>query len=204
LLRASVASAVARIDGSPAFVDAVAQELRTVLLVGPNPRLAQYAGRGPMGGWLRTAAARLALNMRRTKDDQAKEDVTSGLRALAREPEVELLRGRYEREIAEALRGAVERLPLRERAMLLLSVRDGVTVEQLAALYKVSKSTAQRCLASARELLATETRKALRERLRLSDAELDSVAGAIVSGLHVSSARALATARLDLPRRADG
>lgn len=204
VLRASVASAVARIDRSPAFADAVAQELRTALLVGPPPRLAQYAGREPIGGWLRTAAARLALNMRRTKDDEAKEAVTSGLRALAREPEVELLRGRYEKEIGEALRGAVERLPLRERAMLLLSVRDGVTVEQLASLYKLSKSTAQRCLASAREMLAKETRKALRERLGLSDAELDSVAGAIVSGLHVSIARALATARLDLPRRADG
>jgi RNA polymerase sigma-70 factor (ECF subfamily) len=204
VLLASVASAVARIDRSPAFADAVAQELRTALLVGPSPRLAQYAGRGPLGGWLRTAAARVALNMRRNKDDEAKEDVTSGLRALGREPEVELLRGRYEKEIGEALRGAVERLPLRERAMLLLSVRDGVTVEQLASLYHLSKSTAQRCLASARELLAAETRKALRERLGLSEAELDSVAGAIVSGMHVSIARALATSRLDLPRRADG
>src|ERR1700722_13903507 len=65
LLVASVRRAVARIDRSPAFADLVAQELRTRLFVGPRPRIADYAAGGPLSSWLRSAAARIALNLRR-------------------------------------------------------------------------------------------------------------------------------------------
>jgi RNA polymerase sigma-70 factor (ECF subfamily) len=49
-------------DASATFVDDVRQALRVRLLVeaGGRARLADYAGRGPLRGWIGVAAARVA------------------------------------------------------------------------------------------------------------------------------------------------
>src|SRR5262249_35085524 len=53
-------------------IDEVVQILRAKLLVGDargrSPPIASYAGRGPLVGWVRTAARRTALSLRRNKD----------------------------------------------------------------------------------------------------------------------------------------
>src|SRR5262249_46804856 len=63
---ARAAGVVARIDGAPAFVDEVRQELRVKLLAGPEPRLRSYAGIGALFEWLRVAALRTAINLKRS------------------------------------------------------------------------------------------------------------------------------------------
>src|SRR5258708_809944 len=60
-----VDKAVARIDAAPTFIDDVREELRCRLLVGPTPRIADYAGSGALESWLCVAAMRVALNLRR-------------------------------------------------------------------------------------------------------------------------------------------
>src|SRR5882762_8021628 len=55
---------IARVDAAPAFVDEVKQALRIRLLVGPPPRIGQYAATGPLGAWLRVTALRMALDLR--------------------------------------------------------------------------------------------------------------------------------------------
>src|SRR4051812_30959991 len=67
-------SAIQSIDSSAAFVDEAMQRLRANLMVGDDgtPRLAMYAGRGPLRAWVGIAAARTALMMLRSQK-RAKE-----------------------------------------------------------------------------------------------------------------------------------
>jgi len=187
----SVRRAVARIDASPPFADLVAQELRTHLLVGDRPRIAEYAGRGPLAGWLRTAAARIALNLRRGAANRHHDALSSQIRAVASEPEVAVLRTRYRGDFEASLRAALAGLPSRERAVLCLNVRDGLSVEKIAAVYRVGRSTAHRMLANARKLLLAETKRELRTRIDLDTSEFHSVARAVCEDLDVSVVRLL-------------
>jgi RNA polymerase sigma-70 factor (ECF subfamily) len=191
VLVASVARAVARIDPSPAFADLVAQELRTHLLLGDQPHIEDYAGRGPLRAWLRTAAARTALNLRRGRAARGQRTLSSGLRMPAEEPEITLLRARHRADFEESLRVALARLPRRERSALCLNVRDGMSGDKLATLYGVSRATAKRLLASARALLYAETRRELQRRLRLTSSEFASVARVLHGEIDVSVARLL-------------
>jgi RNA polymerase sigma-70 factor (ECF subfamily) len=192
ILTASVARAVARIDPSPAFADVVAQELRSRLLLGASPKIADYAARGSLAGWLRSAATRSALNLRRGRAERAHDPLGSGLRAAADGPELELLRARYRSDFEDALRAALRTLATRERAILSLNVRDGLSSDRIAALYRVGRSTVKRWLIAAREKLATETKRELRARLALTSAEYDSVAAGVRSAVDVSILRLLA------------
>jgi RNA polymerase sigma-70 factor (ECF subfamily) len=191
LLLGSVGRAVARIDPSPAFADLVAQELRMHLLVGDRPRIAEYAGRGPIAGWLRTAASRIALNLRRGAAERGHDGLSSKMQAVASEPEVALLRARYRGDFEASLRAALAGLPSRERALLSLSVRDGLNSEKIAGLYGVSRATAKRMLVRARGLLLTETKRELRGRLELTSSEFHSVARAVCDDMDISVVRLL-------------
>jgi RNA polymerase sigma-70 factor (ECF subfamily) len=191
VLVSAVARGVARIDTSPAFADLVAQELRTRLLVGERPRLAEYAGRGPLAAWLRTAAARIALNARRGPGERGHGGLSSKIAAAASEPEVAMLRARYRSEFEDSLRAALTALPPRDRAVLCLSVRDGLSGEKIAAIYKVSRATAKRMVVRARELLLADTKRQLQTRLSLTTSEFHSVARAVCDDIDVSVVRLL-------------
>jgi RNA polymerase sigma-70 factor (ECF subfamily) len=192
LLVEVVRRAVRRIDPSPDFADLVAQELRTRLLSGERPRIGEYAGKSSLRSWLTTAAVRTALNARRGAKERPHESVGSGIRALAAEPEIALLRARAKGELATSVKAALERLPPRDRALLRLSVVDGVGVEGLARIYSVTKSTSGRWLMAAREALRALVRDDLRDRLVLTSTELESFVHALSGDIDVSVARMLA------------
>jgi RNA polymerase sigma-70 factor (ECF subfamily) len=191
LLVTAVARATARIDASAGFRDLVAQDLRTRLLVGDRPKIAEYAGRAPLASWLKTAAVRAALNLRRARGDRAHDSIPEGL-MVAVAPEKDLVRGKYRGAFEDAVRMALAELPERERALLGASVGEGLGVDALGARFGVGRSTAARWLIAARELLARETRRVLLERLGLTPSELDSVAGELRSQIDVSVVRLLA------------
>jgi RNA polymerase sigma-70 factor (ECF subfamily) len=192
LIVAATVRAVARIDPSNSFADLVAQEVRTRLLVGDRPRIAEYAGHGPLAGWLRTVAIRVALNLKRGSPEQPHAALSSSVGAVAVDPELALLRDRYRDDFGAALRAALTRLPARERAALCLNVRDGMSSDKIAVLYGVSRATAKRLLARARDTVAKETRRELHARLRLTESEVESVARALCGDIEVSLARLLA------------
>jgi len=105
---------------------------------------------------------------------------------------LELIKERYREEFEEAVRAAVRGLPLRQRNLLRLHLCGGVTTRKLAAMYQVNQSTAARWVADAREQVRAETRARLSERLRLSAAEIDSLAGVLLSRLDISLTGCLA------------
>jgi RNA polymerase sigma-70 factor (ECF subfamily) len=187
----AIARAVATIDSSSAFAAEVAQALGLKLFVkkGDAPLgIAQYRGRSSLRGWLTTAAARTALNLRRRKGDRATETLRSGVAEIQGEadPEVLLLKARYKTEVEASIRAALAALPPKLRAVLLLQVVDGMTLPQLATMHRVSRATVARWLASARAEIFEATRRDLVARLRLTTSECESLLGLVRSQIELS------------------
>ena len=182
---AKIAAYVASVDRSASFADDVRQRIAERLAGSDgHSKLAQYSGRGAFSAWLRVAALReartLARGRRRGVDH---EDVA--LRAPEVDPELSLLK----RGCAEIFRRAfievVESLPPEERTLLRLHYLDGLTLEEVARASRVSRATAARALAQARERIMKRVERAIR-----------SAVGA--QGPGAQSLLALARSQLDL------
>jgi RNA polymerase sigma-70 factor (ECF subfamily) len=192
-----VALVVHGIDPAPSFADEVEQTLFQKLLVAgagagePPPRIASYSGRGPLAGWVGVAAQRIALGLLRGEAVQkrARERAVAEQRSIDLDPELLYLKQRYRLEFEAAFQRAVASLPDRERTILRLHLVAGLTLDAIGVIYRVNPSTASRWLASARERLSADTERDLRQRLRLSPAEFDSLARLVVSQLDVSVCR---------------
>lgn len=182
-----------------AQVDEVVQVLRTKLLVAGEgergPLLATYAGRGALVGWVRTAARRAALSLRRNMDEQVQGGEAEG-RGLARLPipgdvELDYIKGRYQVEFKQAVEDAIAALDAEQVRLLRLHYTDRLSIDRVAALLGVHRATAARRIRAASDAVRDEARRLLHERLRLSAGELDSLAGLVQSQLHLSLDRLL-------------
>ncbi len=174
-----VASFLGRADALAGFTDEVKQALRTRLLLTDGdilPRIGRYNGRGPLGGWLRMVATRVAVDLRR---ERASEDSPIAdaelLPSAAPDPELDYLKTRYRHELEEAFRATLAGLAARDSNILRLHFLDGLPAEAIGVMYKVSGRTVQRWLADLREQILARTRELLTEKLRVSTAELDSL-----------------------------
>jgi RNA polymerase sigma-70 factor (ECF subfamily) len=195
-----VGNFLAHLDRSPDFADEVRQVLRERLLL-PAPdgaRLAEYSGRGALLMWLRVAALRTALNLRRSHGRHLgrlhpprEEELTAAALPERLDPEFMYLKTRYAQEFAEAVRAAVGTLSSEQRVILRLYWVGGQSGERIAALFRVNRSTVTRWLAASREAILAETRRLLCERLHLSPAEFTSLARDLRSQLDLSLATLL-------------
>ncbi len=183
LLAAACVPALRPIDPSPAFADEVIQVLRVKLLVGggggsddAGPRLSTYAGRGPLGGFLRVAALRTAMS---TKRDSGREvSIEDGLAQLADSatgPAAAHLRADKDEHLHAALRRAIAAQPSRTRAILRLYYGDAAGIEDIGRLYHVHASTVSRWLERARQDILAATRAELARALRLDASAIDSM-----------------------------
>jgi len=190
LLKNASLPVIARVDRNSDFVDEVMQVLREKLLIGVDgrtPKLAQYQGRSALATWIRTVAARAALNCRRvgTRPHEALESGPQGSPSPD-QPEREYAKAQCKREFRAALQVVLDSLAERDRALLSLHLVDGVSLERLAKLYGVSRATTARWMAEARKDLIDEMRKELCRRLRLSQSEYESIAAFVRSRMGTS------------------
>ena len=198
-LLASARGAVSAIDSNGAFVDEAMQRLRASLFVGEEtgPRLAMYAARGPLRAWVGVAAARTALMIRRSqvraREVSTSDDEWAGALALisTNNPELELLKRQYAEAFAAALRDAVAALEPRQRAVLRMSFVDGLSIDEIGAVYAVHRATAARWIQRACDSLFETTRDLLAKRLSLSATELDRMTSLVRSQLDVSLSQLL-------------
>ncbi|MFO0755698.1 MAG: sigma-70 family RNA polymerase sigma factor [Byssovorax sp.] len=192
-----IARAAARAGGSSSFVEDAGQAVWEKLLVGAAgspPKIGEYAGHAPLKSFLRTVALRVALNLRRRKDEASHDtpgDDDAAL-GLSVDPELGYLMSKYKPEIEQAVRDALGALPARERAILRLHLEHRMSVDALGAHYGVGRSTAARWLKSARDAVAERTREGLHAKLGVSPAELGSILRLVQSTLEVSVLRILA------------
>ncbi|ATB51201.1 sigma-70 family RNA polymerase sigma factor [Corallococcus macrosporus] len=194
--------AVARLKLPPTGLDEVRQLLRQRMLVGSAEtpaRLAAYPGTGPLSGWVRAAALWLALDWQRQRGGPAAASEDGDLSLLVSpedDPELAYLKRTYRAEFSDCFAAALLALEPRQRNVLRLKYLDGLSIDQLAALYGVHRSTTARWVLGAQDTLLQQTRLRLTERLRLTSSQLDSVLRLISSQLDVSLSRLLRS-RLD-------
>ena len=157
---------------------------------GGAPRIAEYAGQGPLQAWVRVAAVRIAMNLLRDRgrtllvDDEAFFDVVGDGSAESRL--------RYSEACSEALREAFGTLSARERNLLRMHHLHGLTVDDLAPTLRVHRATVARWIANARDQLLVQTRAGLQKRLAVGDATVDSILRELAGKIDVSVSRLLA------------
>ena len=206
---APLSRAIAQIDPSPAFVDEVLQQVRERLLCvdaaagreDPEPtkppRIAGYMGLGPLRRWVRAAALRLALNLRRAERTSWAQPAEPGslaeVAAAQIDPELALIKARYRPAFKAAFANAVCSLSSRERNVLRLHLIEGLVAEQIGQVYGVHRVSVARWLGQLRGRLLDETRKQLHASLSLSSQELDELYGLLDSQLTLSISRLLKT-----------
>jgi RNA polymerase sigma-70 factor (ECF subfamily) len=180
---------IARIDPSPAFRDEVLQRLQVDLLVsvsGQPPAIAGYRGEGSLRSWIRAAAARRALALRGTAAQPVADRLEPWLSG-----ELDFIKVKYREQINTVLEQELAALPRRTRSLLRLHYVDGLGIDQIGAIYHVSRATAARWIARERNALTERVHQRLYAKLRIEPDELDSLLRLVASGLRVSLERVL-------------
>lgn len=190
-----VRSALSRIEPTGSLDDEVMQGLLEKLLTAPAegaPRLAQYNGRSALRVWVRVAAVRQALNLRRSvhRERPLDEGLLAGLVAEDNQ-EIAYFKQLYRDAFKDAFHRVIERLDQRERNLLQLQLVEELSLEQMGVIYGVNRSTVSRWMKALRAKLQQETRSSLKERLDMADQEIESVLKLVVSRFDLSLARAL-------------
>jgi RNA polymerase sigma-70 factor, ECF subfamily len=176
--------------------DDFAQMVRERLYVPPSgrpARIAEYAGRGDLRTWLRVTITRTLLNLasRRPDDRQADDALLEAMPALGDDPELELIKRRYAKELREAFAHAAASLSPRERTLLRHAMVDQLSIDAIGSIYGVHRATAARWINGARDVLQERVTRELAERLQVDRADLEHIVGLVRSRLDVSVRRCL-------------
>jgi RNA polymerase sigma-70 factor (ECF subfamily) len=199
-----VTRGLARIAQSEDARAELLQTLREQMLVASDgePGIAGYDGRAPLAIWLRVCAAR--LGMRQAARDQRNEtlddDHLDQLAPGVPDPELAYLQQHYGAQFRAAFGEAVQTLAPRERNLLRHAVIDGLSIDQIAAIYHVHRATAARQLKQTRDTLIATTRERMRLALGIGETELDSIFRVLVSMADVTLREILRPP----PRKSDG
>jgi len=176
----------------------VKQALRNKLLVsepGRPAKIAEYAGRTDLRTWLKVCASRVVVDLRRAgvSPGAPGDSGVAALRAAGDDPELMHVKNRYRDELRLSLEDAVTALSPRQRNLLRQHHADGLTMDQLASLYRVHRVTMSRWVGEAREALASETRRTLLQRFGIGRRDLESILRILYSNVEFSVRALLAT-----------
>lgn len=165
---------------SAAQLEEIRAALFSALVVAGSgrPRLERYLGRGPLAGWLRVVATREVLTWMRShrQEPSLDDDALLGtMESPAEGLELQHLKEKFRGQCAAAFRAAIKTLEPRQRNLLRQHYLDELSLEDLAALYRVHRATVARWLAGARSDLLEKTRDQIRIGLGLQAHEVDSI-----------------------------
>jgi RNA polymerase sigma-70 factor (ECF subfamily) len=180
---------VGRLGLTEAVVDDVRQELRIRLLVGDEPRIGQYSGRGPLAAWVRMAAIRVALSLlERSKLRSHARDV-SALGVLVGEqtsPELAAVRSRHGSAFQAALERSLDALGARDKTLLRMHFIDQLNIEAIGRIYRVHRATVARWLVAIRRRVLDNLRAELALDLKASTSEFRSMLAVVRADLELS------------------
>jgi len=185
-------AAIARIDRSSDFVQDTLQEVWNRLLLGAEPKVRQYSGRGPLKAWVRIAATRVALDRQRARNRLALQhtELTERLAAPGGSPEAMLLKARFGEAFQQALRDAVSALSRQERNVLRMHVAGHCSIDEIGRAYNVHRATAARWLDRTRTRIYEDVRQELCvKRAHLTASEFKSLATLMGNELELSLTR---------------
>jgi RNA polymerase sigma-70 factor len=126
---------------------------------GARTRLGTYSGAGSLVAWLRVIVARRVLDARRSeqsspvesRDADAAGDLGAERPSPDPDPAQRMLAEEAERSLSRALEAAWERFTARERLVLVLRFREGVSQQRIAALLQVGEPRVSRIVDAAIE-----------------------------------------------------
>lgn len=174
----------------------VRQVLRQKLFVaepGKRPKIAEYAGRGALGTWLRITATRAALDLAEhgAREIPVESDTFDRMIGVGQDPELDYLKQRYAAEFRAAFADAFATLGARERSLLRYAFGRGLSIDAIGTIYGVHRATAARWVVAAHEDLVKCLRKTMMARLALGPEEYASILRLIESRIEVSFERLL-------------
>jgi RNA polymerase sigma-70 factor (ECF subfamily) len=168
-------------------IDEVRQLLSEKLLLrapGVTPRIAQYRGKGVLEGWIRVAAIRVALDLRRRS--QPRQEGLADALAAHGDPELAYIKERYRSDFETAVTKALAELSEADRNLLRFRFVDDLTPGSIGSIYGIHRTTTMRRLSVAKENLFTRIRAHLIERLRTTPEECESLIALLKSRLDAS------------------
>jgi RNA polymerase sigma-70 factor (ECF subfamily) len=175
------------------FVDPeeMRQRVRAKLFVGPQPKIASYAGRSSLRTWLRAVIGRMIIDAsrERPRDVAASENDFSGLPCTRDDPDRRLLKETYQEALEAAFVDAAERLSDKDKNLLRYGLSEGLNIDQIGRIYGVHRVTAARWLQKARASFLEQIQAVVMERLKISASEFDSVLRIAMSQFDVTIAR---------------
>lgn len=181
------------IDG--AALDDARQKIRVRLFSEPQPRIAAYAGRGSLLGWLRVVATRVALDMVDASDTErtrrGDHEALGRLVAGSGDPELGATKSRLRASFQAALDEGLAGLSPRAKTVLRLHYVDGLNIDAIAAVYHVHRATVARWLVAIRSAVLTNLRERLSLTVRPTSSDFRSLAAALRDELHISVDRVL-------------
>lgn len=174
-----------------AVVDETRQRLRAMLMVdhnGRGPLLAHYSGRGALARWIRVVAAREAGKTRRADTAAMPVDDDALFDALVAHDDPQLAAIKQDAAIAfrAAFLATLAELDRTERTVLRLHILDGLTIDDIAPMFRVHRATVARWIAAAKQAVLERTRKRLMHELRLDANEVDSLIRAVQSRIELT------------------
>jgi RNA polymerase sigma-70 factor (ECF subfamily) len=173
--------------------DELRQQVRVKLLVGPNPKILEYKGSGPLGAWVRVCALRMALDYK-SSPEQAKRGDNDALDALVGGTVAaeSMLDTEHHREaFHEALQDSLAMLTAREKTLLRLHFIDGMNIDALGTVFQVHRATVARWLVAIRTRLLEDVRRKLSLEIGASSSEAQSLVRLLRSEVQVSIQRIL-------------
>jgi RNA polymerase sigma-70 factor (ECF subfamily) len=179
-----IRGAIARIERDPEFVEELAQHFLGRLLVGPEPRLKHYKGRGNLAAWLKVAASRAALDAKRKRvhfEDVAAHSIPEAAASMS--PESLLFCRAHAQDALDALAKAAARLLPKQRSLLRMHYVDELSIDDIGAVHSVHRATAARWLEQARALLESTVDEVLAHEYGLDSAEIASLVHGSRDGL---------------------
>jgi RNA polymerase sigma-70 factor (ECF subfamily) len=167
-----------------ADVDEIAQRLREKLLVakpGALPRIADYLGTGPLEGFVRIAAVRCAISLKRSQlmwrftEDKTLDGMASGTQS----PESSVAQAQLSQAARLAFAEAAKTLTHKQRQLIRFYHLEDSTLDQLALVYDVHLSTVARWIEQARVELREATFVALQKALPRAAPSAEELEGAL-------------------------
>jgi RNA polymerase sigma-70 factor len=138
-------SAAGRLRGqrfSPDEIAEIEQNLREHLFVakpGERPKIAQYAGRGELSGWIGVSATRAALRARKKTEREVSESGVISRAVADGDVELAFVKEAYRPAFKEAFHEALASLDAKERLLLRQHAVDGLGIDALGELYGVHR-----------------------------------------------------------------
>ncbi|GEM_PF-308208 len=182
---------------TPALLEEVEERLQEKLVVaakGKAARLAEYQGTGSLASWVGVAAVRIAIELVRLKRYQQAPSIDDGgldVAITGGDPELDLLKATHSNRFKVAFQTSFLKLPLEDRGLLRMHLKDGLSIDQLGVMFQIHRATAARRITKAKSTLLEGVRGVLSAKFRMSDSEIDSDLRRVEPNLDLSLSRLL-------------